>query len=337
MDQAHLQPDTPLNSTPKPESPQPPQETPPVKSGAVQEVHHYHHDKKGGFSLARLLFGGILILIGIAYLGNSFGWFSVNVDFWQLWPILIVFLGLSILSRHGWVAWVVGSLVTLIVLGGVAYAIFVGFPVRDLSSETISVDRSTEVSEAKINIATGAGELTLRGGSDKLADGTFTSNVTTLTKSETIRETVQELDLEMRGQWRGFGSTRNELSLNLTKDLPIDLSIDSGAMDMELDLAEVVVKRLSIDTGASSLDLVLGDRADQSDILVKAGASAVTIAVPRSAGVRLTIDAGLTSKTFEDFTRVDENVYESDGYAEAAKKIDIELDLGVSSLTVNWR
>jgi hypothetical protein len=209
--------------------------------------------------------------------------------------------------------------------------------VGTLTTDRISIDRAAATTASKVDISIGAGKLTLRGGSEKFIDGTFESNVTGLTKTESLSNTTQEIDLEMRGQWRGFRSTRNELELELSKDLPTDLFIDSGAMDMQLDMTEVMLQRLSIDTGASNLDLDLGDLVALSEIQVKAGASSVNISVPRTVGVKLNIDAGLTSKTFEDFTRVDENVYESDDYDKAEKKIEIDLDLGVSSLTVTWR
>lgn len=319
--------------------------TPPVRStkapepGPVQEIHHHCcENKRAGFSIARLLFGGLLILIGLAYLGNSLGWFEVNVDVWQLWPLLIVFLGLSILSRHGWISWIVGIAITLVVLGGVAYVVFVGSPnQRALTTETVTVAQEAVAESAKVDVNTGAGKLTLRGGATDLINGTFESNITTLSKTSTLTGKVQDVSFDMRGgRWSGLRST-NELDLQLQSDLPTEVSVDSGAMDMQFDLTDVKLTKLDVDTGASNLDLELGDKVDLSEVRIKAGASSLSISVPKTVGVKLDVQAGLSSKDLQDFTDLGDGQYESKDYSSATKKITISLDLGVSSLDVSWR
>lgn len=310
-----------------------------VKPEPVKEIHHHHYEtKRSGFSFARFLFGGLLILIGLAYLGNSLGWFEVNLDLWNFWPLLIVILGLSILSRHGWISWIVGAFITLAVLGGVGYVVFVGSPVEHvLTSDTIIIAKETTAELARVNINTGAGKLTLRGGSANLVNGSFESNITTLSKTSTFTGTTQTIGFDMQGgRWGGVGPI-NTLDLQLNSLLPNEVSIDSGAMDMQLDMSDINLTKLNIDTGASNLDLDLGDKADFSEVQVKAGASSLNISLPRTVGVRLDVKAGLTSKDLDDFISLGNGIYESEEYLSAVKKVSISLDLGVSSLEVKWR
>jgi hypothetical protein len=107
-------------------------------------------------------------------------------------------------------------------------------------------------------------------------------------------------------------------------------------MGMNMDLSDLQLTKLDIDTGASSLDLILGDKVDQANISIEAGASSLDITVPKTVGVRVNIDAGLSSKNLNDLEKVDDNTYQSEGYDEAEKKADINLDIGVSSLNVRW-
>lgn len=325
-----------LNPPVKPKPPEPPK---PAPTEPVREVHYDRHDRgQSSLGFGRILFGGLLILVGLAYLGNSLGWFTVDVDIWQLWPLMIIFLGLSILSRHGWISWVVGSLITLVVLGGVAYVVFVGSPAqRTVTTETIAVAKEAGAEQATLDIDAGAGSLTLQSGATDAVNGTFESNVTTVSKTSSLTNTTQAIGFNMRGHWRGFGSTKNSLDLKLNQDLLYEVNVDSGAMDMNLDLAEIKLTKLTVDTGASSLNLDLGDRVDRSDVLVKAGASSVDISLPKTVGARVDVQAGLTSKDLEDFTKIGDTTYESANYGSAEKKISIELDLGVSSLNVHWR
>ncbi len=75
------------------------------------------HQRKS-FNVGRLFLGLTLIIIGFLYLAKNTGWLPVgfNFNFIELWPILIVFLGLSMLSRHSQVSTTIGLIVTLLVL-----------------------------------------------------------------------------------------------------------------------------------------------------------------------------------------------------------------------------
>lgn len=342
------EPNKPANETPSPgpaaehQSNVPRPETPVAgnqpKSEVIKEIHHHHYESKHGIGLGRLLVGLVLVMVGLAYLGNSTGWFHINIDLWRLWPLLIVILGLSMLSRRGWVAWLIGAIVTLVVLGAVALALFsnTSFGNRDIVQKGIAIDKITGAEKATVSIDTGAGQLIITGGADRVVNGTFESNFADLATESTLSGTEQRVEISAKGKWSGFGNHRNDLDLKLMSDLPTELSIDSGASDMNLDLRTIMASRISIDTGASDLELHLGDRATLTNVKVKAGASSVAITVPTAVGVRLKLDAGVSSKDIDsDIKRVDDQNYQTDNYNTADKKIELDLDLGVASFELN--
>lgn len=105
------------------------QTTEETQKEAKKEVHHHHYpNKNGGINFGRLFLGILLVLIGVLYLANNMGWLDVNFsfDWWKLWPLIIVFFGLSIFSDRGWVSVLIGLLITLIVLGTVIGFIIFG-------------------------------------------------------------------------------------------------------------------------------------------------------------------------------------------------------------------
>lgn len=311
----------------------------PETKEVVREVHHHHYETKRGPNFGRFMAGGLLIIVGLVYLASSLGWIEFNVEIWQLWPLLIIFVGLSLLARHGWVSWLVGVLITLLILGGIAWVVFgqAGLT-QSLTSEPIAIERSSEAQSAVIDISTGAGTLKISGGADQLVTGKLESNFAKLSQSSSVSDSAQRISLSAKGSWSGFGVKRiNNLDLKLDSNTPILLNVDSGASDMELDLSQIEAQSVTIDTGASKLDLTLGDQVAQSRVTVKAGVSSVDISLPKTVGAKLTIDAGLSSKNLSDFNQKDNQTYESASYASADKKIDIDLDLGVSSLDVTWR
>ena len=334
----------PVNEAPQPEPtaesrpdvpiPEPVVKDEPAKAEVIKEIHHHHYESKHSIGLGRMLIGLVFVLVGLAYLGNSTGWFNVNIDIWRLWPLLIVISGLSMLSRRGWVSWLIGSIMTVIVLGAVALVLFsnVSFGNADMVNKDIAIEKIVGAETATIAIDTGAGQLNIAGGSDRVVNGTFESNFADLQTSSTLISAEQQVNISAKGKWSGFGNRRNDLNLKLMSELPTDLSIDSGASDMNLDLRTIVANRISIDTGASDLELHLGDRATLTDVKVKAGASSVVITVPTAVGVRLKIDAGVSSKNIDsDIKRVDDQNYQTENFTDAAKKIELDLDLGVAS------
>ena len=72
-------------------------------------------------------------------------------------------------------------------------------------------------------------------------------------------------------------------------------------------------------------------------VSIDAGASSINISLPRSVGVKLEVDGALTSRNFQDFEMLDGDTWQSRNYDSAVKKIEIDIDAGVSSLNVGWR
>ena len=69
-------------------------------------------------------------------------------------------------------------------------------------------------------------------------------------------------------------------------------------------------------------------------MLVDAGASSITVLIPQGVGCSLSVDAALSSKRFPGFTKNEDGLYETDNYRTADRRIEITIDVGVSSLKV---
>lgn len=306
----------------------------------IREIHHHHyHEKISGFSFSRLLVGVLIICVGLAFLGHSLGWFTANFNWWNLWPIVIIIVGLLFLTGRGWISAIIGIAVTLLVIGVIALLIF-GNPQwssNEATTQSISINKEVNVQSAAVDLKFGAGKINIAGGSDILVSGTLESNFMKLNKDSEVQDGVQKINLRGEGSWRGFGRTTNNLNLNLSNDIPMKLNIDTGAVDANFDLSGLMAESIDINTGASSLKVALGDKLDKSELKIKAGASSVDITLPRTAGVKLRISSGLTSKDLKDFKQIDSNNYETDNYQSATKKIDMDFDLGATSLKIDWR
>jgi len=299
--------------------------------------------RKNGFNFGDLFLGIFLVFLGIVLLGKSTGWYEINfgVNLWQIWPLLIIFIGLSLLSRGRWSSFIITMVVTIIVIAIVGFMMFFGTCPKSgkisKNIEDISIKKEPGVNSALIRVETGAGRLKIDGGGQDLVSGEFKSDFLALNIESEVEGDIQKITFRTTGSWRGIGTPVNDLNLSINPDIPVEIELATGAVDMDIDLSEVTAKFVDINSGASSLELVMGDKVSSSIVKINSGASSIDITLPRTVGARLTIDAALTSKNLNDFKKLDSNIYESYNYDAVDKIIDIDLNVGASSINIDWK
>lgn len=294
----------------------------------------------------RLFWGILIFLLGIYFLGANVGaWSYADLTrIWQFWPLLIVLLGISLLVRSWEFGWIVVLAAFILSVSFVAYAF--RHPDRfhlkeinihqNVQEYNISESLSSSAQAASIFIDTGAVNLNVKSDSDKLIDGSLKSSFANpdLSVTELGGNVVATLKTTNQNGIPGLG-LKNDLTLSLTKVIPIDLSINSGAASMNLDLTDAKLRTLLVETGASSLNIDLGeDTLPDAKLVIKAGASSINIKTPEDIGVKITAKTGLSDKSFEGFDKVGSNEYHSKNYNSVNKRIEISIDAGVSSINI---
>lgn len=308
--------------------------TPPIKTPPHPPRPHRP------IGLWRLIIGLFIILIGVSLLSNSMGWsWAFSIDIWKFWPVFVILAGVSMLFKKN-SGWIIG-LVVLIVIG-LAAASTVNAPWnanRAVTTHDLNVTTDAAAKSADIRINTGASQLTIGGGSAQLLSGQQEFNFGQLDISSRLNgeEQIATLSSINSGGWWWFGSMKNNINLTMNNDLPAKLTIDGGAMTMNLDLITVPVSDLTVKSGASDVTLALGDKVDSTRARISAGASKLRVSLPKTVGVRLTVNAGASSKTLTDFTSLGDDRYESTNYATTEKKMDLDIEAGASTIDLSWR
>jgi len=116
----------------------------------------------------------------------------------------------------------------------------------------------------------------------------------------------------------------------------MDISLKGAVSDMNIDLSNVISNNVDINSGASSLNLKLGDKAVASDVSINAGTGSTNIYIPNGVGVVLRINSGLSSTSFKDFRKISDNLYQSNNYVSTDKKINLNINVGLSALIIDW-
>lgn len=150
-------------------------------------------------------------------------------------------------------------------------------------------------------------------------------------------DSVYVLDFNMKKnrhfRWDKGKSNSVDFKLN---SAPIwDMDIQTGATALDFDLTKFKIRNLTLNGGAASFSIKLGEPLEATKLDVSTGVSEVKISIPKDAACKITTDSGLSSNNFDGFNKLEDNHYETPGFAAAKKKIYIKLDGGISDFKVN--
>ena len=312
------------------------------EQGLSEKKQPFYHCQNKGFNFGSLFLGLIILSIGIFYLCRNYGWLpeNLNLEILRLWPILIIAVGLSLLNNKGFLSKTIGFVIFLIVITITSFIIFYGVkndtkPI--LNENPFKIERSEKTNHSSVVIKSGVGKVNITGGSEEFAEGNLRSNISNLKIDNDTSSEKQKLFLEVESRDRIelLSEVKNDLTVRLNSELPTDISLNLGVADTRLDLREVLVNDLDIEIGVASLDLIMGDRAEMAKVNLRSGVSSVKISLPDNVGSKIIIKEGLSAKQLKDLEKIDDETYQTANYDEAEKKIEIDLDIGLSTLEID--
>ncbi len=281
-----------------------------------------------------------LVVMGIVLLLQTLGVLSWGLwaTLWRFWPVLLILLGLSIVLRRA-PAWIMSAIALLALAGmvGAAYAIHDSSTGGTYSG---SFNEALEgASKARVEVDFGAGTLSLTGlaaSSENLVEGEFSSaagEVKSIVRREGD-EVVLKLSRDGSG-WSWGVSPKEVWNVGLSQRIPVDLDIDVGASDVDLDLSDLLVQKFSLETGAADVDVKFPQAAGETEASIRAGAASLDLVIPEGVAASITGDSGLSSVDVDEgrFPKAGDK-YESPDFDSAQNKLILDIDVGAASLKV---
>lgn len=200
--------------------------------------------------------------------------------------------------------------------------------------QTVELDGAES---ASVEITLGAGDLTVTGGAEKLLEADFTYNVVELKPQVEFTDgvlVVRQPDSNGLPVLQNITDFRNEWNLALNDDIAMNMSINMGAGNSNLQLAGLSLTGLdlSLGAGAGTLDLS-GGWARDLDVAIDTGAAELAVRLPRDVGVRVEVDRGPTAIHASGLTQ-DGEVYTNAAYGASETTLDIEIDAGVGLISL---
>ena len=291
-----------------------------------------------------VFWGVLLVVLGGMFLLESLDivCFSLG-ELWKFWPLLLVFWGVAALVKDNRARWVVAALVAVLL----ALVVFSLFSFRwtgcwsdedygPAETQVLTEPFEKGITHASLDISAGAAKVIVEGTTDQLLRAETVSSIgeCTLTSSGTGETRALDLEIPARSHRFRFGRIRNEATIRLNPEPEWDITLGAGATSLDLDLRPFNIRRLGVEAGATSVTMTLGMPKEETDVRVEAGASSITIEVPREAACAVSVDAPLSSKDLDGFQRVHSGRYETENYGADQPSIWIKIDAGVSKVRV---
>jgi len=299
-----------------------------------------------------LVFPLILITIGALFLIQSwrpaFDPWSVLRDWW---PALLIFVGLGMVwdsmrkrrNPNAPPGISVGS--TMGVLFFALILIFVVAHGRSFSrhhgfgSGTRHTSQTVDSQGAKsINakVEMGAGQLNISSGTNHLLDSDFTfgGSFDEPRVSYNVADGVGQLSISQESQTVHFGNSHNEWTLRLNNEIPMELRIDMGAGQGNLNLRNIPLTRLDLNLGAGQVDVDLtGDRAKDLTADIEGGVGQANVRLPKSVGVIAQASGGIGSIRVRGL-KEEGGSYTNEAYGKAHATIHLKVEGGIGQIVL---
>jgi hypothetical protein len=229
----------------------------------------------------------------------------------------------------------------LLLVAAVATALFGGAcqsqQVGEMQHESRTIQPESAQS-VRANLMMGAGELQVVGAADALMEADFSYNVADWRPrvSYEVAGNTGELSVKQGsgGGVRLGGDARKQWNLGFNDEVPIDLRVQMGAGESDLDLDSLALTGLTLEMGAgrTTVDLT-GDYKQDFDASIQGGVGQATVLLPSEVGVRARAQGGLGKINAEGLQREGDS-YVNDAYGSSDVTLDVDVQGGVGEINL---
>jgi hypothetical protein len=204
-----------------------------------------------------------------------------------------------------------------------------------LQEEPVAIELG-HADHANVELDMGAGEMALRGGAEKLLEGSFEFNVAdwrpkvqASTSGSHATITIREPENVRLG-----GKRRYRWDLALNDKVLLDLAMNCGAGHARLKLGDLDLRSVTVHMGAGQVDLDLrGHPTRDYDVSVSGGVGQATIRLPDDVGVRAEAHGGIGSIDVSGLEKHGDH-YENSLYDNAKANIRLKVEGGIGEIRI---
>lgn len=204
----------------------------------------------------------------------------------------------------------------------------------DKSDDEIVVEKD-KARELEVVLNFGAGKMEVAGGADEWVSGNAIYEPVEMKPevSYDLDGKVGKVEIAQPDKFK-IGKIKNEWDLKINEGVPVDLVVNAGASETDLDLKGIELSNLEVNAGVGEITVDLGgDWKESFDARISSGVGKMTVILPKDTGVKIHSDKGLGSASFENLISKGNGVYVNEAYEDAKVQIDLDADIGVGEVT----
>lgn len=254
-----------------------------------------------------LFWGLALIILGLLLYLQTQG--IIDNLFQYLWPIAMILLGVWFILSVYWRPAPSPGDTFMIPLG----------PAQSVS----------------YSFAHGVGQLEISGGAPA-GQAIVGNDAPGMNKRSQVNGDRLEVRVEAGPSWIPFlGPSEGIWRFKIAQDLPVLLTVESGASVQNIDLRDVLATRLALKTGASSTNVTMPARG-VSLLDVESGAATINIVIPESTAGRIRVRDGVSAIDVDTnrFPRLDTGIYQSSNFDTASDRAEVTIESGLGKVSV---
>jgi hypothetical protein len=292
------------------------------------------------------IFWGILFLtLGTLILIDNVATVNINWGFiWNLWPLVLIILGLLFFMRGTEYKWIVVAIIALLI----GLFVFAGyqnitdvFQTNNFDDDNFDVEYfnqpyQKETKKASLFVNCGVGSIVTNDTTGELISIKSKGGWGKYSFSHDIHDDYANLYFEMEDKhfrWRS-GMKKNHVEMKLNPNPVWDMEYEVGAEGVDLDLSKFKISSLAFKSGVSWIKVKLGDKSDSTKIKFDSGVSKLRIYIPKNVGCDIEARTELTKKRFEGFIKTDSHYYQTENFNNTKKKVWIDMKADVSNVAV---
>jgi len=193
------------------------------------------------------------------------------------------------------------------------------------------------VESVRADIHMSAGELHMEGGAPKLMNGSFrySQGIGAPTVRYDVTGAHGELVVESPKNSHSGNKATNVWDLQMSSDMPLDMSVNLGAGESTLDMSQLQVRNVEVNMGAGEMTLnVAGKYKRDVTVQVHGGVGEARIRLPKDIGAEVKATGGIGDIETKGLTKRDGKYY-NDAYSEGKPALHMEVQGGIGNITLS--
>lgn len=265
-------------------------------------------------------------------------WISVG----KMWPLILICIGICIIFRSRIVTFLIALIyVALIVLGAYALSGAINIPFIDkidyyqdnngIIGDEQHLDMPDGTTSAKLILNMGIAEDTQIASTDTnyIINYKTSANAVLNTSNEEGKQVININTEKYRLKNSGF---------YLNKKVAWDISLKSGASEINMNLEDLNVTSVDISSGASEIKGILSSLAKRTDINISSGASDIEFKIPKGSACEVISSSAATSITIDGtkLSGIGKKTYRTNNFDSANNVFYFNVSSGASEITISY-